>query len=55
MLVLVSTPIGNLGDISQRALATLEEADVVVSEDTRKTGFLLTHFGSKASDLFPRR
>ena len=44
MLVLVATPIGNLADISQRALAELESADVVVSEDTRKTGFLLTHF-----------
>lgn len=45
MLILVATPIGNLGDISQRALAALENADVVVSEDTRKTGFLLNHFG----------
>ena len=44
MLFLVATPIGNLGDITQRALDTLREADVVVSEDTRKTGFLLTHF-----------
>jgi 16S rRNA (cytidine1402-2'-O)-methyltransferase len=51
MLVLVSTPIGNLGDISQRALASLENADVVVSEDTRKTGFLLTHFGIKKPQL----
>lgn len=44
MLYLVATPIGNLGDISQRALDTLRAADVVVSEDTRKTGFLLKHF-----------
>ncbi len=44
MLNLVSTPIGNLGDISQRALETLKAADVVVSEDTRKTGFLLKNF-----------
>jgi 16S rRNA (cytidine1402-2'-O)-methyltransferase len=51
MLVLVSTPIGNLGDISQRALAALENADVVVSEDTRKTGFLLTHFGIKKPQI----
>ncbi len=51
MLVLVSTPIGNLGDISQRALAALESADVVVSEDTRKTGFLLSHFEIKKPQL----
>jgi 16S rRNA (cytidine1402-2'-O)-methyltransferase len=47
MLYLISTPIGNLGDISQRALDTLKECDLVVSEDTRKTGFLLSHFGIK--------
>ena len=51
MLVLVSTPIGNLGDISQRALAALESADVVVSEDTRKTGFLLSHFEIKKPQI----
>jgi 16S rRNA (cytidine1402-2'-O)-methyltransferase len=51
MLILVSTPIGNLGDISQRALDTLQNADLVVSEDTRKTGFLLNHFGIKKPQL----
>jgi len=51
MLILVATPIGNLGDISQRALAALEAADVVVSEDTRKTGFLLNYFEIKKPQI----
>ena len=44
MLIIVSTPIGNLGDISLRALETLRAVDTVVSEDTRKTGIMLKHF-----------
>ena len=51
MLIMVATPIGNMGDISPRALAALESADVVVSEDTRKTGFLLNHFGIKKPQI----
>lgn len=51
MLNLVATPIGNLGDISLRALETLREADVVVSEDTRKTGMLLKHFEIQKSQI----
>jgi 16S rRNA (cytidine1402-2'-O)-methyltransferase len=47
-LVLVATPIGNLGDLSPRAAEELAAADVVACEDTRRTGRLFAHLGVAA-------
>ncbi|MGD1011794.1 MAG: 16S rRNA (cytidine(1402)-2'-O)-methyltransferase [Acidimicrobiales bacterium] len=50
-LIVVATPIGNIGDLSPRAAEALESADVVCCEDTRHTGQMLARLGLKASRL----
>lgn len=50
-LILCGTPIGNLDDMSPRAVATLRDADLIACEDAKRTRKLLTHFGISAGEL----
>ena len=56
MLHVIATPIGNLADLSPRALEAFKSAAVIACEDTRRTWQLLTHFGvSRPPEMFSYR
>lgn len=55
MLSVVATPIGNLGDMSERAIAALKSADMIACEDTRRTWQLLSHFGIPRPEMVSYR
>ena len=55
MLHVVATPIGNLGDVSPRALGALRGAAVIACEDTRRTWQLLSHFGVPRPEMLSYR
>ena len=56
MLHVIATPIGNLGDLSPRAIEAFKTAAVIACEDTRRTWQLLTHFGiSRPAEMFSYR
>lgn len=51
ILYIVATPIGNLKDISQRALEIFQQVDLIAAEDTRHSGLLFSHYGIKKTIL----
>ena len=51
VIFIVATPIGNLDDLTPRALATLRNVDIIAAEDTRNTRKLLTHFNIQGKEL----
>ena len=51
ILYIVATPIGNLQDITQRALETFAQVDLIAAEDTRHSGLLLSHYGIRSHFL----
>ena len=51
ILYIVPTPVGNLDDMTFRAVNVLREADLVLAEDTRTSSVLLKHFGIEARHL----
>ena len=51
-LFVTATPIGNMGDITARAVSVLESCDIVLAEDSRVSGNMLSRLGIKKADLF---